>query len=65
MITFNLVNFIILILGIIIIWKSLYEEYTKELGALIGIIIELIWVIAWIVIFPVLGHGILIDISFY
>lgn len=65
MITVNIVNIIILLLGMFIIWVMLPEDYKEELGSLIGWTIEAVWIIIWIIVFPVLGHGVHISISFY
>lgn len=62
MITINIFNILILVLGMIIIWVVIPYEYKEELGTLVGWTIEAIWIIAWIIIFPILGGN--LDISF-
>jgi len=63
MITINIFNLIILILGIVIIWLALPEDFKEELGALVGWGITLVWIIIWTIVFPILGHG--IHVTFY
>lgn len=57
MVTVNAVNIIILLLGCICIWAFLSDEFKEELGSFVGIFIEFVWIIAWIVYFPVMGHN--------
>ena len=63
MITINIFNLIILILGIVIIWLALPEDYKEEIGAWVGWVRTLIWIIIWVIVFPILGHG--IHVTFY
>jgi len=58
MITINLFNVAVLIIVGLAIWGCLPQEYKEELGSLIGWGIELVWLIVWIIIFPVLGYSI-------
>lgn len=64
MITINLFNILILVIGMILIWVLLPNEYKEELGVLLAWALEAIWIIIWIIIFPILGGNLNISFTF-
>lgn len=59
----HILDFVVYIIGLIIIWNVLPEDYKEELGVLMGIVICIIYTIIYVVIFVVFDNNIS-DISF-
>jgi len=58
MITINIWNIVFLILVALAIGGILPDDYKHEIGTGVLIILEIIWIIVWMCIFPILGHQI-------
>lgn len=43
-----------------LIWNVLPDDFTEEIGAFVGTVVEFVWVVFWIIYFPVMGHHITI-----
>ncbi len=61
MISFTILDLILLILGGVLIW-TLWLGDKEEMASCLPILVIIIWAIAWIIYVPVLGHH--LDIRF-
>jgi len=64
-VSINLLDLSVLIIGWILLWKILPEEYREELGALIGWFLMFLWLVIWIIAFVLLGFDLTITSTGY
>jgi hypothetical protein len=61
MINISIVDIGVCLMGLWLIHWLLGEEFTEELGGIVGYIIKLIWIIACFIYFVVLDHHVVIN----